>query len=99
MKLRGDQRKYLRGLAHPLKPTLQVGKAALGGGFLEELDEALARHELLKVKFLDHRGRKDELAAEIADRLDCEHVGTIGHVAIFYRPALDPDHRQIELPA
>ena len=97
-KLTGRQRKHLRGLAHGLKPVVHVGKNGLTASVLESLDQALGHHELIKVKFVGGKDGRDEACAEIGDRLGCELAGTIGHVAIFYRPAADPEDRKIELP-
>lgn len=96
--LRGAQRKYLRGLAHGLKPLIQVGRAGLAPGLVANVDEALQHHELIKVRFLEHKAEKRELSAALADQLDAALAGIIGHVAIFYRPASEPADRRIDLP-
>ena len=98
MTLTSSQRKYLRGLAHGLDPLVHIGKAGLAEGVLRNLRDALARHELVKVKFLEHRDQKAALCAQIAQELDCEMAGRIGHTATFYRPADEPADRQIRLP-
>ena len=96
--LTGAQRKYLRGLAHGLKPVVHIGRAGLSESLIASLDEALESHELIKVKFQDHKDEKEAFRSEISARLDCEAVGKIGHTMIFFRPARVPDHRKIELP-
>lgn len=96
--LDGAQRKYLRGLAHGLKPVVQIGRQGLTETLLRNLDEALEHHELIKVKFQDFKDQKRALADEIDERLGSERVGLIGHTAIFYRPASDPDERRIRVP-
>lgn len=98
-KLRGNQRRYLRGLAHGLKPVVQVGKSGLSEGLLQSVDTALDHHELIKVRFVDFKSQKKEIAAQIDARLGCERVGMVGHVVIFYRPISDPEARHIALPA
>jgi RNA-binding protein len=95
--LTGSQRKALRGLAHDLKPLIQIGRAGLTDGVLASLDEALADHELVKVRFLDHREQKKELCELASRRLDAALAGTVGHVAIFYRPAAKEGDRRIRL--
>ena len=92
------QRKYLRGQAHSLKPVVQIGKAGLTQGVIQNLREALEHHELIKVKFGEFKDQKNALSVEIIDRLVCEQVGKIGHVVIFYRAAGDPKDRQYRLP-
>ncbi len=96
--LTGGQRKYLRGLGHSLKPIVQVGKSGLTEGVLANLDTALESHELVKVKLGDDREVRRQVTEEIETKLGSEKVGAIGHVAIFYRPARDPDKRHLRLP-
>ena len=96
--LKGAQKRYLRGLAHGLKPLVHIGKGGLTDGLFRSLDQALAAHELVKVKFLDFKDQKKEACREIDERLGCASVGTIGHLAIFYRAAEDPEDRKIRLP-
>lgn len=96
--LTGKQKRYLRGLAHGLKPVVHIGKQGLSDALMESLGEALEHHELVKVKFIDFKEEKLELAAEIESKLDCENVGKIGHHVILYRQAREPEHRQIRLP-
>ncbi|MCP3899378.1 MAG: YhbY family RNA-binding protein [Desulfobacteraceae bacterium] len=98
--LKGSQRKYLRGLAHDLKPSAYVGQKGLTQGFLDEVDVALGASELIKVKFVDFKEKevKKELAQEIASSADCEIAGIIGHIVIFYRQNKDTKKRKIKLP-
>lgn len=98
LELTSAQRKYLRGLAHELDPVVLVGKGGLSDGALENLDAALDSHELVKVKFNDHKDQKKELARQAAERLGASEVGAIGHVVIFYRPSRDEKKRHIDLP-
>lgn len=98
--LKGYQKKYLRGLAHALKPVVQVGQKGLTDGVFETLAEALETHELVKVKFMEHK-EKDQKAyfAEIIEtKTGAALVGMIGHTAIFFRPQIDPEKRKIALP-
>ena len=50
MKLTNKQKQYLKGLAHSLKPVVQLGGNGLTEGVLAEIDNALSHHELIKVK-------------------------------------------------
>ncbi len=96
--LGGTDRKYLRGLAHTLKPVVHVGRAGLTDTLVGSVDTALADHELIKVRFLEFKDSRRELAGELAERTGAEQVGLVGHVAIFYRPASDPEDRRVVLP-
>lgn len=97
-KLKGSQRKYLRGLAHKLKPVVQVGKQGVTEELLVAVREALDAHELIKLKFMEFKDQKAALAEEIAQRSDSELIGRIGNMAMFYRAQPDPDKRRIAVP-
>jgi RNA-binding protein len=84
-KLSGIQAKFLRGLAHALKPVVFVGQKGVTSALIESTDHAFQRHELIKVKFIDFK-ENSQLA------------GMIGHIAIFYKQHTDPDKRKIVIP-
>ena len=99
--LKGFEKKYLRGLAHDLKPVVLIGKEGITDGIVRATDEGLSRHELIKIKFIDFKEKeqKETLTGELFDRTGSELIGTIGHTAILYRPQTDPAKRRIQLPA
>jgi len=99
-KLKGVQKKYLRGLAHSEKPLVFVGQKGITPALIKAVDEALETHELIKVKFLEfkEKDQKDEVSGIIEKETGSEIVGMIGHVAIFYRCQKDPEKRKIILP-
>lgn len=98
--MQGFQRKYLRGLAHNLKPLVFLGQKGLTEGLVASVNEALELHELIKLKFLDfkQKSQKTELTGLITQRTGAELVGIIGNIAIFYRQQEDGDKRTIVLP-
>lgn len=96
--LAGRHKKYLRGLAHGQKPLVHVGRGGVSEALVASLEAAIDHHELVKVRFLDHKDEKKTIAAELAARVDASVAGMVGHVAILYRPARDPDRRRIRLP-
>lgn len=96
-KLKGSQRKWLRGQAHSLKPVVQIGKNGLTEGTLREIDLALDSHELIKIQAVASKEEKLEMARQIEEELEAEAVGQIGHVLILYREHEDPDKRQFDL--
>jgi RNA-binding protein len=51
MTLSNKQKQYLKGLAHSLKPVVQLGNNGLTEGVLAEIDVAITHHELIKVKY------------------------------------------------
>lgn len=97
-KLTSAQRKYLRGLAHPLRPVVQIGKQGLTEATIRQADDALNDHELIKVQAPVPREEKKGLAERLAGELEAEIAGHVGHVIILYREHPDPEERAIELP-
>ena len=95
--LTGSQRKRLRGLAHGLEASVQIGGAGLTENVSSNLNHALEHHELIKVRFVGSRDSKKEICGRIEQELGCGLAGLIGHVAIFYRPAPVADNRRIDL--
>jgi RNA-binding protein len=89
------QRKALRGLANPLRPIVHVGEAGISDAVLRALDEALVRHELVKVR-LHAPDDKWANARAIADASRAALCGVVGHTVIVYRP--HPENPRIELP-
>jgi RNA-binding protein len=97
--LAGAARRHLRGLAHHLDPVVAVGKAGLTEALVAATDVALDDHELIKVRFVDHKAERRDLGAALADRVGAELVTVVGHIVVLYRPQADPDRRRIQLPA
>jgi RNA-binding protein len=97
--LTGAQRKYLRGMAHYLKPVVQLGKNGLTDPVIESIDKALDDHELIKVRISGAGGAKRELADQIAERTGSAWVGMVGFVVTLYRQQEDPEKRTLDLPA
>lgn len=93
--LEGFQRRFLRGLANPRKPLLQIGESGISTGVLGALDRALLDHELVKVR-LRQPDDKKAVAHELADRSGAELCGLVGHTVILYRR--NPEQPRIELP-
>jgi RNA-binding protein len=99
--LKGFQKKYLRGLAHNLKPVVQIGREGVTEGIIRAIAEGLFRHELIKIKFTDikEKGQKETAAGQVAIKTGSELVGMIGHTMILYRRQADPEKRKITIPA
>lgn len=97
-KLTSAQRKWLRGMAHPLQPIVRLGKQGLTDAVIRQIDEALDAHELIKVQIPVPREEKAALAEEIQERTRSQNAGLVGHVLILYRENPDPEKRYLELP-
>lgn len=78
--------KYLRSLAHALKPVVRLGQNGLTEAVTKELDGALSHHELVKVKLSesDKEARTEQLSA-LCSSVNAEVVQTIGHTATLFR--------------
>lgn len=78
--------KLLRGRAHALRPVVMLGQHGLTDAVALELDGALDRHELVKVKLAaaDAPARAAQLTA-LADGAGATVVQRIGHTATLYR--------------
>lgn len=93
-KLTGKQARYLRGLGHHLKPVVMIGKEEISDALLLATEEALASHELIKVKLQEgcllDRG-------EVADFLSRETGSAVaqllGKTILLYRAADPPTIR------
>ena len=95
--LKGSQRKYLRSLAHHLKPVVLVGRNGVSAQLIASVDAALKDHELIKVKFGEFKEEKKEIAEEIATVSKSQVIGIIGNIAIFYRQHPQPEKRKIKV--
>jgi len=92
------QRKFLKGLAHPLKPVVQVGKNGVTERLIETVSAALDDHELIKVKFIDFKEEREELTDEILKGARAEKVAILGNIAILYREQRSPEKEKIIFP-
>lgn len=92
-----QQRKQLRGLAHHLDPVVSIGKQGLTPGIIAATAKALDAHELIKIRFLDFKDEKQDLADQLAAATSSDIAGIIGHVAILYREHPEPEKRKIVL--
>lgn len=91
------QRAYLRRLAHPLPVTVMIGKNGLTEGILAKIEQELNAHELIKVRFLDHKDMKQSLTETIVSETGADLVAIIGHTAILFRQHADPAQRKIQV--
>lgn len=96
MKLTNKQKQYLKGLAHPLKPVVQLGANGFTEGVLAEIENALNHHELIKVKVpTDDREEKALIMDAIIRETQAEKLQVIGHVLVIYKQSED---KKIQLP-
>jgi RNA-binding protein len=96
MHLTTKQNQFLKGLAHSLKPVVQLGQHGLTEGVVAEIESALNHHELIKVKIpSDDREEKTLIMDAIVGETGAHKVQTIGHILVLYKPS---DNKKIVLP-
>jgi len=83
--LSSREKKELRGAAQRMKALVHIGKQGLSETVLAELDRALARDCLVKVRFDVGRGELQALCDQIAKATGSHCVGGVGRTASFYR--------------
>ena len=93
MKLTNNQKKYLRSIAHDLKPFVMIGQHGLSESVIAEIDSTMLKHELIKIKLrVEDRDEKQKIIEKILKFSHAEIVQVIGGVLVIYRPFEDnPD--------
>ena len=92
--LNSRQKKILRAKAHDLKPIILVGKSGVTNGCIQSINEAVESHELIKIKFLEHKDNKKSLSKIICTKTDSEIIGNIGHTIMLFRQNADKDKQK-----
>jgi len=83
----GKQRRYLRGLGQRLTPMLHVGHEGVSEAVVQQADDQLDAHELVKVRMGDNTpDDRDTTAAELARRTRADLTQVLGRTALLYRP-------------
>ena len=57
---------------------------------MASLNVELNLHELVKVKFIDFKEQKKEMAPQLAERTGSHLIMRVGNVAVFYRKRSEP---------
>ena len=98
-KIAGAKLRHLKALAQKLEPILNVGKNRLSPAFMQSVNEALDRRELIKIKFAEFKDQKKELARELSEQTQSQVIMQVGHVVVLYRENPDPQKRAIKFDA
>ena len=85
--LSGAEKRLLKSRAQTLDSVVRVGQAGLSEQMVASMEEALARHELVKVRFVGLKEERRTLAPELAQKTSSVLVQTVGNVAVYFRPS------------
>lgn len=83
--LTAAEKKKLRGIGQRLKPHVHLGKQGLTETVQGEIDMALTKNGLIKIRFDADRDTIKTLCQEIQTKTDSELVGNVGKTAVFFR--------------
>lgn len=97
IELTSKQRKNLEKLAHDLQPVVIVGGAGVTDGVISMVDNSLAAHELIKVKFNEYKDEIRDLTTELCEKTDATLVRIIGFTVILFREAEEEEDKKIKL--
>jgi RNA-binding protein len=90
--MKTSEKKYLKALAHSLKPSIIIGYK---GVQIKSIDESLSSHELIKIKFNKLKEEKEVLCKDIEKNTNSILISIVGNIAIFYRQNPDESKRKI----
>lgn len=90
--LTSKQRSYLRGLASQYETIFQIGKGGISDNLIQQVQDALKKRELIKLRVLDNSMLTSREAAEqLAEATKADIVQVIGsRFVLFRRNAQDP---------
>lgn len=94
------QKQFLKALAHPLKPLVQIGKEGISPSIVATVKKELEHHELIKVKIGNNSGlERHQTPTLIAEASDSVVVQLIGKIFALYKENPDkPKDQRIHLP-
>lgn len=83
--LTSAEKKKLRGIAQRLKPHVYLGKHGLSESVLTEIETALTKNGLIKLRLESDRAGVKILCEEITAQTKSELIGSVGKTAVFFR--------------
>ena len=91
------QRAYLKSLASNIDAVFQIGKGGIDENFIKQIDSALEKRELIKIKALEtYLDGPHAAAEELSLETSSEVVQVIGSKIVLYRQS--KKNKKIELP-
>ncbi len=84
------QKKQLRTLGHSLQAVVHIGKEGLNLNVIQNIQNALDAHELIKIQVLKSCPHTMmELALDITHLTNSQQVQLIGKTLLMYKPSKD----------
>jgi len=81
-----QQKSRLRALAHTKRPLIMIGSPGLSENIFVALEEALDRHELVKIKIgCGDREAREKIAIQLLEKSGAEKIQRIGNMLTLYR--------------
>jgi RNA-binding protein len=91
MALTPQQIRYLKSLAHHLKPIVMIGNKGVNDNVLVELDLSLEKHELIKVSIAGaDRIQRRDISETLCQKSGADLVQMIGRISVLYRASQKP---------
>lgn len=88
----------MRGRGHHIKPLVHIGKLGMAPTLIDQVEECLLAHELVKVRVLESCPMaRGECAQAIAQATGAMLAQQIGRTLLIYRP--HPSQPMLRLPA
>lgn len=85
MPLNGKQRRQLRALGHHLNVVVMVGADGVTEGVIAAAEQALADHELIKVKIAAERDERAEAIEQLVQGTGSEVAQTLGRTVLLWK--------------
>ena len=96
--LNSRQRAQLRAMANGIETIFQVGKGGVAEQLIKQVDDALEKRELIKLRVLETaRLTAREAADQIAESTGADSVQVIGSRFVLYRASSQKENRKIVL--
>jgi RNA-binding protein len=89
--------KFLRGVSHALNPVVMIADKGLTENVINEIEIALDRHELIKIKIRMDKQTRNEFIDKILEITGADKIHSIGQTLTIFR--VNPDDPQFELPS
>lgn len=94
--LNSRQRAQLRSIANSYDTIFQIGKGGINDALIKQIDEALEKRELIKIRTLETSPETSRSAADsISEAVGADVVQVIGSRFVLYRES--KDNKQIRL--